>query len=490
MGVLLGLGVASKYFPAMLFLLLFLVYFAARRDSSESHMEEVIGKERTHPSRSLIGLAWSAILYGLVAIMVGLLYVEMFHRETVMAVFKAIYDGHQHDHPFEYHLPTITRLYDLGLLATGGALLVAGLGVLLPAITKVSPWEWFKRFCRRNRLWLIPFSSMTTTVIITLGIPAALNLNNYLKYATWIAQAYGSADGGMFPRGNPAPSYLLSYFPENLGIPLFILGCLGILYCLYVRDKKAILLMVVSLPLYVALELSSVKVNRYGLDLMTIFCLFAGILLVRIGEDKSTIASRAIALATFLIVFLYSAAYSLTWVNFERLRGNVPVETAKWVKAHVSAGSRIGMEAEFWLAGSPNFLPDPALLSGFQITQYTDYPEYILLPKLIYALVKQYDDLSNSGYVYRPDDWSPQLPPTPAEAAVLLDIIHQRQYQLVQEFENTPLISGLKFPSQALGGRTWFLEHTGAYGIQIYKKRTERKPVLIGHEEERRDRHV
>ena len=140
------------------------------------------------------------------------------------------------------------------------------------------------------------------------------------------------------------------------------------------------------------------------------------------------------------------------------------------------------MKAEFWLAGSPNFLPEPATLRGFKITPYTDYPEYILLPKLIYALVRQYDELSQSGYMYRPEDWSPQLPPTSAEAAVLLDIIHQRQYQLVQEFENTPFVPGLKFPSQALGGQTWFLEHTGSYGIQIYKKRAEYQPVVIGQE--------
>jgi len=471
MGVLLGLGIASKYFPAMLFLLLFMVHFAARRNSSDGRREEVIGKERAHPSRSPIGLAWSGMLYGVGLITVGLLYVGIFHRESVMAVFKAIYDGHPHDHSFEYHLPVITRLYNVGLLAMGGAALVAGVGILLPAIAKVNPWEWFKRFSRRNRLWLIPFSSMAATVIITLGVPAALNLNNYLKYTTWIAQAYGSADGGMFPRGNPAPSYLLSYFPENLGIPLFVLGCLGIVYCLYVRDQKAILLMFVSLPLYVILEISSVKVNRFALDLMPLFCLFGGILVIRGWEVKSPIWYRAIALATFLVVILYSATYSLAWANFERVRRNVPVETVQWVNVHVPAGSHIGMKAEFWLAGSPTLLPDPALLSRFKITPYTEYPDYILFPKLVYTLLKQYEDLSNSGYVYRPEDWSPQLPPSPAEAAVLSDVMRQRQYELIKEFEKVPSLFDIDFSAHALGRRTWFLEHVGTYGIQIYKKR-------------------
>jgi len=472
MGVLLGLAVASKYFPAMLFLLLFLVHFVVRRDSSHGQMEEVIGKERAHPSHSPMSLAWSGMLYGLVLITIGLLYVGMFHRESVMGVFKEIYDGHQHEHPFEYHLPVIARLYDVGLLAVGGAALVAGLGILLPSIAKVSPWEWLKRFCRRNRLWVIPLSSAMATVIITLGIPAALNLNNYLKYTTWLAKAYASADGGMFPRGNPAPSYFLSYFPENLGIPLFILGCLGMVYCLYVRDQKAILLIVVSLPLYVALELSSVKVNRFALDLMPVFCLFAGILIVRVWEVKLSIGYRAISLATFLIVILYSATYSLAWANFEQVRRTVPIETAEWVNVHIPAGSHIGMRAGFWLAGSPDLLPEPAMLKVFQVNQYTDYPEYILLPKIIYDLMKQYDDLSQAGYVYRPEDWSPLPPPTFDELAVLLDIIHQKEYALVKEFKKRPTLFGIDFGTHSVGRKTWFLEHVGGYGIQVYRKRS------------------
>lgn len=472
MGVSLGLAVASKYFPAILFLMLFLVHFVVRRNTSQGRTAGVVGKEHAQTSHNLVSLAWSGMLYGLLLIMGGLLYLGMFHRESVMAAFKMIYDGHQHDHPFEYHLSAIARLYNVGLLATGMVAIVPGLGLLLPIIAKLSPWEWFKQFCRRNRLWVIPFSSMMTTVIIMVGIPAAMNLNNYIKYTTWIAKAYGSADNGMFPGGNPAPSYLFSYFPENLGIPLFILCCLGILYCLYIRDQKGILLMTVSLPLYVVLELSSVKVNRFALELMPLFCLFAGILIVRMWHRKSLLLYKSVVLATFVVVFLYSASYSLAWANFERVVRKVTVETAEWVNVHVPAESRIGMKAEFWLTGSPNLLPDPAMLKGFQITQYTDYPEYILFPKLLYALVKQSEELSQAGYVYRPEDWSPQLPPSPADAAVLSDIIHQKQYVLVKEFEKTPSLFGIDFGAHSLGRRTWFLEHYGSYGIQVYKNRS------------------
>lgn len=481
MGVLLGLGVASKYFPVMLFILLFLVHFVLRRDSPYGRMEGLLRREQRQTSGSIASLAWSGMLYGVVLTMLVLLYVGTFHKESLMAVFKAIYEDHQHDHPFEYHLSTITRFYNAGLIAIGCVSVIAGLGIFLPTLAKLSPWEWFQRFHQRNRFWLIPSSSMIGTVIITLGIPAALNLNNYLRYTTWIAKSYTSSDSGMFPQGSPAPSYLLAFFPENLGIPLFILGCLGIMYCVYTRDEKATLLMIASLPLYIMLELSSVKVNRFALDIMPLFCLFGAILIVRIAELKSSAMSRAISCATFLIVFMYSASYSLAWVNFERNKGNALVETTGWVNTHVKPGSTIGMRANFWILGSENLLPDPEKLARYPIASMSNYPDYILLPKLVYQITKQYVELTQAGYSFKPEDWSPQLPPSPEEKMVFIDLIHQKHYQLVAEFEKTPGILGVTFPSQTLTGRTWFLEHEGPYGIQIYKKRAGDKP-LTSHE--------
>jgi hypothetical protein len=472
MGIFLGLAVASKYFPILLGAMLFLVPLVAHRNSSVGEMGGAIRKVPEPTGHSFVGVAWAGTLYVLFLVTVSVMYLGIFHREFAMGVFKMVYDGYAHEHPFEYHLPTITRLYQLGLLATGGAALVSGLGIALPIIARLSPWEWVKGFYRRNRLWAIPVSSLAATILITLGIPAGANLNNYVRFTTWMAKDYASTDGGMFPRGNPAPSYFFSYFPESLGLPLFILGCLAILYCLYARDQKAILLLSIALPLYIVLELSSVKVNRFALDLMPPFCILSGIVLVRLWKGKPPAMCKTLSLAVFFVVFSYSAVYSLAWANFQRPERNIPVETAEWVNAHIPQGSRIGMKAEFWLAGSHTLLPDPQMLKGYQISDYASSPEYILLPKLVYAIMKQYVDLTESGYIYRLEDWFPQLPPAPAEGAVLLDIIHQQKYQMVQEFEKVPSIFGITFGPQWFGGRTWFREHAGAYGIQIYRKRS------------------
>ena len=42
-----------------------------------------------------------------------------------------------------------------------------------------------------------------------------------------------------------------------------------------------------------------------------------------------------------------------------------------------------------------------------------------------------------------------------------------------KEFEGRPSIFGLTFGLQSLSGRTWFLEHTGSYGIRVYKLRSD-----------------
>lgn len=469
-GIFLGLAVGSKYFPLLLGAMLFLVPFAVDRNSS---VDVARGAMMNVPEKGarLVGMAWAGALYVLFLATVSVMYLGIFHRESAMGLFKAVYNGSPHEHPFEYHLSTINRLYQLGLLATGGAALVSGLGIALPFIAKLSPWEWVRGFYGRNRLWSIPVSAMAATILVTLGIPVAANLNNYVRFTSWLARDYGSTDGGMFPRGNPAPSYFFSYFPENLGLPLFILGCLGILYCLYARDRKAILLLTIMLPLYLVLELGSVKVNRFALDLMPPFCLFSGIIIVRLWIGKPQAIFKTLSLAVFLGVFVYSAVYSLAWANFHRPERDIPVETAEWVKAHVPQGSRIGTKAEFWLKGSPGFLPDPEMLKAYEVTDYASSPEYLLVPNLVYELIKQYAALTKSGYVYRPEDWSPQLPPAPAEEAVLLDSISQKQYELVQKFEKSPSIFGMTFGSQGFGGRTWFREHGGAYGIQIFRKR-------------------
>lgn len=475
MGVFLGLGVASKYFPIMFALMLFMVYFLQHAWQGRGvHMERSSGRRHQR-----LEFAWNCLLYAILIGTIAICYAAVFHRDVVLAGFKFLYDGHPHEHPFEYHLSTLNRFYNISTLGVG---LLAGLvatGIYIPHRQGISAWEWFQRFSRRNWLWLTPLASMVLTLVMAIGIPAALNLNNYLKYTTWIAKGYGSADGGFFPAGNPAPSYLFSYFPESVGIPLFVLSCLGIGYCLFARDKKAILLLIIALPLYITLELSSVKVNRFAMDLMPLLCLFSAIVIVQFSKRSHAAIIRTISVLIFIGVFLYSALYSLAWASLQSSLRSVPSQTAEWINRHIAPGSQLGMKANLWLAGSPGLLPDPATLTKFRITEYTEYPDFIILPKTLYEIMRQYADLTRSGYIYRPEDWSPFPPPMSDEVAILVDVIDEQQYELVKEFERKPSVFGITFPPQSLSGRTWLLEHTGPYGMRFYKKRVSQNGATL-----------
>lgn len=426
-----------------------------------------------------LNVVWKGLLCTILIVAIAICCVGVFYKEMVFAAFKLLYDAYPHDHPFEYHLSTLNRVYQIGLLGVGLFTSLVALGIYVPHRQGVSAWTWLHQFSRHHQLWLIPLIAMLLTLIIAIGIPVILNLNNYLKYTSWIAKSYGSADGGFFPVGNPAPSYLLSYFPESLGIPLFVLSCLGIAYCIFARDRRALLLIVIALPLYTVLELSSVKVNRFAMDLMPLLCLFAAIVIAQFCKSGHAIFIRTTSVLVFICVLSYSTLYSLAWANLQSSLRSVPLETVDWINGHVSPGSRLGMKADLWLAGSPGLLPDPATLTKFQLAEYTKYPDFIIMPKTLYEIMRQYADLTRSGYNYRAEDWSPFPPPMPNEVAVLMNVVDEDQYELVKEIERRPSIFGITFGSQSLSGRTWLLEHTGSYGMRLYRKRVSQTDAIL-----------
>jgi hypothetical protein len=471
MGTFLGLAIGSKYFPIVLvpmFLLLHL--FIGRTAVAKS-----LGAASVQPSENSTVNIQSFLLHTSLSILVfaclGMLYVGVFNQGSLLTLLKGIYDTNSHEHPFEYHLNSIQRILNLGLWGVGAIGICAASGILIPKIKGRDAWEWAREYFHRHRIWILPSISMIITILIAIGIPAISNLNRYAAYTVWMANAYASSDGGMFPAGRPAPSYFLSFFPESLGIPLFVAGCAGLAYCLLTRDRKTIMLLLIVLPLYLMLERSSVKVNRYALELMPMFCLFAAMGLEHLRRAKSSMTWQVVGIALSITILCYSTLYALAWANVTRPDRDVRVEATEWIKSHVSEGSRIGMNGQLWVVNSPQLIPDPSMLRGYRIENYTSLPEYVVMPKLLFEVVCQYDRLTRAGYAYRQEDWTPQSPPRQEELDALINIVNQQQYVLVKEFEKVPSFSGISFDNQRFGGRTWLREHAAAYGIQIYQKR-------------------
>ena len=427
-------------------------------------------------SRTASHLTWTMVVFAAFSVIGLALYVTLVHKSFMLEVLKDIYDTRQHEHPFDFHLDTVNRYYKFAILALLSCAAAIGAAICVPLMRRMNRWDWFKQFCYRQRFWLIPSSTMAGTLFLVLGIPVAYNLNDYVRYSAWVGKAYATGDGGMFPAGHPAPSYFFSYFPESLGIPLFLLGCAGMLLCIFTQERTTIVLIAVVLPMYLILEQGSVKVNRYALDLIPIFCLFASLTLKWLSSLNPPNVSKSIASISFAVVFIYSAAYSLTWANFERTHITIPARAEAWIRSEIPVGSEIGMQSSFWIAGSPHLIPEPSKLKDYNIVDYKELPEYVVLPKLLYDIGSQYEALNGSGYNYTADDWFPQLPPGGQEIELLLDLIHERNYSLVKIFEDFPSFAGITFGSEVFGGKTWQLEHAGPYGLRVYKRKN---PVTL-----------
>ncbi len=466
-GVWLGLGVASKYSPLFFSGVLFIPY-VLRRWMSREVVDRAAPTGARATNATLLARVWTGTAWVVVSVTLVFLWVSLMQRETVYGLLRHIYEQRSHENPFEYHLPWIDRLYRAGLVGVGLVGLTGGLALLVPWVRHVSAWEWARSFFTRNRLWVSPCAALLLTVAITVGLPAALNLNDFTRHFVHIAKGRGSGDNGFFPEHRPAPSYIGAYIPESTGLPLFIAGLVGILYPAVRRDKTAALLIASAIPAYLILELNRVKVNRYALELLLFWCLLAAIWLGDICQQRRK-AWRLAALAMVVGIVVSSAAYTLAWAEFNSSRPTVQTEAGNWLRTAVPPGTSLGVKSALLVTGSPELLPDATALAPYRLVDYTEHPEYVLLPNGVHAIVVQYLEGLQKGYVYNANDWFPSEP-TPADLDALSRIVREEGYALVTEFRKRPVLFGVDVGSHSLTGRTWMAEHSATVGIRIYRR--------------------
>jgi len=60
-----------------------------------------------------------------------------------------------------------------------------------------------------------------------------------------------------------------------------------------------------------------------------------------------------------------------------------------------------------------------------------------------------------------------------------MNVVDEEQYELVKEIQRQPSTFGITFGTQSLSGRTWLLEHTGSYGMRLYRKRVSQAEAIL-----------
>ncbi len=129
----------------------------------------------------------------------------------------------------------------------------------------------------------------------------------------------------------------------------------------------------------------------------------------------------------------------------------------------------MGVRSALIVTGGPGLLPDARFLVPYALANYTEEPEYVLLPNGVHAIVEQYLEGLKQGYVYTPNDWFVSAP-TPADLHILSRIVRQEGYVLLKEFRKEPRILGMRLGSDSLTGRTWMAEHSSTIGLRIYRR--------------------
>lgn len=461
-GALLGFAVATKYFPAFLFLLLFVGLVANRTPEFKIDLG-------AYAERQTIKTIWIATLVGVVALAGMTLVIGLVAQESVLTLAQRIYDGHPHDHPFSYHLPSIIKLLHLGLLGGAAVAVCASCLLVVPILQGCHPWKWAIHQFNRHAIWLIPMSAAGLAIVVTFVLPVAANLNNFAKYAVWTLKAYASTDGGMFPAAKPAPSYLLAYLPENFGLPGYVLALCGVMLAVVRRDKKLLLLLLAALPLWVMLERSSVKVNRYILELTPILCVAAGFAFEWLWTVARQYKSQWMASWIFAGIYLFTSVYSLAWAEFFRPGQDIPQQAASWVQTSVPRGAMVGLRSSVIVDHISPYLPDDQQLEGYRLVRYNEDPDYILLPRLVYEVVRQHLELSRQGKGYQDTDWFPYPPPTPEDLRFMEELVSSGRYEVLKEITKVPVFGGYVPGAQAIRGYTWLREHS-SYSILIYRR--------------------
>jgi len=464
-GVALGLAVASKYTPVFFAGVLLAPFLHRRLTDRFAFVPAEPVQERRSPGA--MDTIWPLGLSLLIVISALVLWYAIAWQSTVYAILRDIYDASPHANPFDYHRVWIDRMYALALVPIGGLAAVCSTALVVPWVRGTSPWLWSRLFYEQNRFWILPAFAFAVTVTGALIVPAAVNLDDFSRHFVGLLKMHATGDYGMFPAARSAPSYLAAYIPENTGLLIFAAGVIGLIWAVIRRDVRMLTIVASVLPAYVVAEFARVKVNRYVLEFMPVWVLLAATWPAELMGARRRLSRVAGALIV-VVVICYSGVYSLAWARW-LTTGDVKDDVASWIKASIPAGASLGVTSGLILNGSPELLPDRGSLAGYTLLDYAEDPDYVLLPNGVHAVVEQYLDLGNKGYVYTAADWGVTRP-SANDLAVMSRIVREDGYTLVKTFVKRPHAFGIEIRSASLTGRTWMVEHNAAAGIRIYRR--------------------
>ena len=233
---------------------------------------------------------------------------------------------------------------------------------------------------------------------------------------------------GMFrtsPKISNAVSNFLFYMKvlyHGMGLPLFLIAILGIIFAVLRREKKDILLLFWIIFNYLILVFMSPlhdRHMRYMLIMLPFLVIIASQFIMVIQAKARKIPGFLLILLMFLPSLFYSLGYDQVFMS-----ENTRTTAGKWIAQNIPAGSSIGMRRDPWQYETP-----PINQRKYHLC---------ITSKNLVEMVKVMDRQKPSYFIISEAE-------CPNDFQVWGELLKRKGYEVKKEFSNPPRVFGTPF---------------------------------------------
>lgn len=212
----------------------------------------------------------------------------------------------------------------------------SGVFLIVPAIALIL----YNFFISKDKKALTKLVELVIFVCAALSVLFILNPFSFINFREFLRSATH------LPVISPPPHYhLYVSLVHGCGGLVIALGILGMLWAVGVKRNKQLILILYALVYYYTISKRSQLGERLVLPLVPIIILFCSSVLsdcAALVKNKRVALSLSVALAFFLSIPSLIKVY---YVDYLFLQQDTRTQAYHWIKAHIPADSRIGLDA-------------------------------------------------------------------------------------------------------------------------------------------------
>jgi len=132
----------------------------------------------------------------------------------------------------------------------------------------------------------------------------------------------------------------------GMGISLFYLSLAGILWSVFLRDSKRLVMLSFVVVYSVVLAVWSQPYDRYALPLLPFLCLFASDALIKMSEKIKILQKWPFV---FAVAFAIPSMAKIAVSDCLFLQKDVRTEAREWIEQHIPSNSKVALDIPFYV---------------------------------------------------------------------------------------------------------------------------------------------